>query len=219
MSKKRIHFVIPLLGLLLAALIAGVLYAILSAEDHEPEPDAEIGSQSERERALAEQRRRLQQVLTTKRPPRKAAEPRQAVGDRPVSKVGQPVDLTPRQRVALKAALDRFYSPAGLADALRDRSAPDYARGVSHEYQQLRDSETLGDGRGSVPVTPEVDEVIKRMGVVRDYVMNMLHTLRPEGQEHMQQQMMDRMNESIGRRIDHLNSDYPFLDVQKVEEL
>jgi hypothetical protein len=49
--------------------------------------------------------------------------------------------------------------------------------------------------------------------------MNMLHTMRPEGMEHLQQEMMDRINNSFGKRFAQLNQDYPFLNVQTVDGL
>jgi hypothetical protein len=131
----------------------------------------------------------------------------------------QPVSLTPQQRLALKATLDGFYSADDLAAALRSRTAPDYAREVSHEFFEAYAAEALEIDRGSVPVTPEVKQVLSRMGVVKDYVMNMLHTMRQPGQEALQQKLMDDINGSFGVRIDQLNADYPFLAVQKVESL
>ena len=217
MSDHKSGWVVPVLAVLLVGAAIGMVVVMAGSDDGEqPERTAADDRREEREKK-AEQ---LKKVLETKRPLRKGPKPPPLVRDpEPEADPDEPVKLTPEQRLALKSVLSSFYSPDRLADALRNRTAPDYAREVSQSYREAFESEQIDYGRGSVQVTPEVKEVIKRMGVVKDYVMNMLHTMRPEGQEELQQQMMDRMNDSMGRRIDLLNEDYPFLGIQKVESL
>jgi hypothetical protein len=218
MSGRRTGWVVPVLIAVVVVLAAFVVYAVVGTDGEEAVEEAAAERDAERERALDEKRRKLQQVLATKRPPRRI-EDRPGAPYRQQRDEDQPAQLTPRQKVALKGALDKFYSPQDLAQALRDRTAPRYAREVNQKYQELVVSETIDDAQGSVPITPDVRLVIKRLNVVAGYAMNMLHTMRPEGHEDLQQQMMDRINNSFGKRFDQLNQDYPFLDAQTVNSL
>jgi hypothetical protein len=221
MSKGGSSWVVPALGVVLVGLAAVIVVVVTGGEDEE-EPDRSPTEErrTERDEEREKKAEQLKKVLSTKPPLRKGPKPPPLVRDpEPVGDSDGPVSLTPEQRLALKSALNGFYSPEALADALRNRTAPDHAREVNQKYLELLESKEIDYGRGIVPVTPEVEEVVKRLGVVKDYVMNMLHTMRPEGQEALQQQMMDRMNDSIGRRIDQLDADYPFLGIQKVESL
>lgn len=222
MSKGGSGWVVPVLAVLLVGAAVGVVLVIAGSDDDgdAEESAAEDRRAKEREAERERKARQLKQVLETRRPERekpKGLEVAQKLGI--VKSEDQPDTLTREQRLALKSVLDGFYSPQGLVDALRNRTAPDYAREVSQKYREAVEGNEIDYGRGVVPVTPEVKKVLDRMGVVKDYVMNMLHTMRPEGQEELQQQMMDRMNDSMGRRIDQLNADYPFLGIQKVESL
>ena len=221
MSKGGSGWVVPVLAVLLIGAAVGMVIVITgSDEDIEPDASAAEERRAQRDAEREQKAEQLKKALETKRPQRQAPEvPEMMKKLGLVKDEDEPEPLTPEQRLALKSVLDGFYSPKGLADALRSRTAPDYAREVSQKYREAVEGETIDYGRGSVPVTPEVKEVLDRMGVVKDYVMNMLHTMRPEGQEELQQQMMDRMNDSMGRRIDQLNADYPFLGIQKVESL
>jgi hypothetical protein len=219
MSGLRAGWVLPALIVLALALLAFVVYTVAGFGDEGDEQVVGEGRDDARERALEEKRRKLKQVLASKRPPRRVDERRPHAPGRPPPDADEPASLTPRQRVALKSALDSFYSPADLADALRDRTAPEYAREVNRKYQELVLSETIGDAQGSIPVTPDVRQAINRLNLVAGYSMNMLHTMRPEGMEHLQQEMMDRINNSFGKRFAQLNQDYPFLNVQTVDGL
>lgn len=216
MGAKRTGWILPVIAALMLGAIAWMVFVIIGSGD-EDEPDRSAEAALER---ASEEKRQREQVRETKRPLRKGPKPPPLVLDRrEEDDADQPASLTPEQRLALRSALDRFYSPGDLADALRNRTAPDYAREVSQKYREIFDGDEIDYGRGTVPMTPEVKQVVGRLGVVKDYVMNMLHTMRPEGQEGLQQQMMDRMNDSFGRRIDMLNADYPFLNVQIVDSL
>jgi hypothetical protein len=216
MSGKGTGWILPAIAVLMLGAIVWMVYMIASSGDEdEPEPPVE----AEQERALPEPDRR-ESARQTRRPLRQGPKPPPLVRDlEEQERDNEPARLTPEQRLALRSALDAFYSPDDLADALRNRTAPDYAREVSEKYRQLFDGEEIDYGRGTVPMTPEVEQAVRRLGVVKDYVMNMLHTMRPEGQGGLQQEMMDRMNDSFGRRIDQLNADYPFLNVQLVDSI
>ncbi|MBW2277029.1 MAG: hypothetical protein JRF63_06020 [Deltaproteobacteria bacterium] len=212
---------LPVLGVLLVgSAIAMVVLIVGSDDEGEPVRSSADERRAAREEDREQKAKQLKKVLENKRPLRKGPQPPPLVRDpEPAEDQHEPASLTPQQRLALKSVLAGFYSPDRLADALRNRTAPEYAREVSQSYREAFEGDQIDFGRGVEPVTPEVKEVIKRMGVVKDYVMNMLHTMRPEGQEELQQQMIDRMNDSMGRRIDQLNEDYPFLGIQKVESL
>jgi hypothetical protein len=221
MSKAGSGWVVPVLAaLLIGAVVGTVIVLVGSGDEEEPPRSVAEERRNDRDRERERKAQQLKKALETRRPEREAPK-----GLEMAQKLGiikgedQPEPLTREQRLALKSVLDDFYSPRGLADALRNRTAPDYAREVGQKYREAVEREEIDYSRGVVPVTPEVKQVLDRMGVVKDYVMNMLHTMRPEGQEELQQQMMDRMNDSIGRRIDQLNADYPFLGIQKVESL
>lgn len=222
MSRGGTGWVVPVLAVLLVGAAVGMVLVITGSDDEgESEESATADRRAQEKDAERERKaRQLKQVLETRRP-----EPKEPKGLEMAQQLGvvksedQPEPLTREQRLALKSVLDGFYSPQGLADALRNRTAPDYAREVSQKYRDAVEGNEIDYGRGVVPVTPDVKKVLDRMGVVKDYVMNMLHTMRPEGQEELQQQMIERMNDSMGRRIDQLNADYPFLGIQKVESL
>lgn len=216
MSGKGTGWILPAIAVLMLGAIAWMVYMIVGSGAGD-EPDRPVEAEPE---ATPPEPAEREPVRQARRPVRKGPKPPPLVRDRePEDRGNEPASLTPEQRLALRSALDAFYSPGDLADALRDRTAPDYAREVSQKYRELFDGDEIDYGRGAVPMSPEVKQAVGRMGVVKDYVMNMLHTMRPEGQEDMQQQLMDRMNDSFGRRIDQLNADYPFLNARIVDSL
>lgn len=221
MSRGAAGWVLPILAIVLIGAAAAMVIVITSSDgEDEPARPAADERRAEKEREIQRKKQQLEKALSTRRPARERPGIPAAARDREPSDDGEGTpDLTPAQRLALKSVLDGFYSPGELRDALRNRTAPEYAREVSQRYIEALESKEIDYGRGTVPVTPEVETALRRLGVVKDYVMNMLHTMRPEGSEELQQQMMDRMNDSLGRRIDQLNEDYPFLGVQKVESL
>ena len=136
---------------------------------------------------------------------------------RPSPEERSPARLTSAEQAALRGVMESFFSPERLRDALASRTAPDLVREMSRRYGEAFGAESLGGPADAVPVGPAVREALQRMGLLKDYGMNLLHAQRPDGQEALQSKMIERVNSSFAGRIDALNADYPFLGVRLVE--
>jgi hypothetical protein len=128
-----------------------------------------------------------------------------------------PAPLTNAEKAALRGLMERLYSPERLREALAERTAPEVVREMNRVYGEAFGAESLGGPDSSVPVTPALREAVSRMGLLKDYGMNVLHAQRGEGEGETQRRLVEKINGSFAERIEALNADYPFLGARLVE--
>jgi len=167
------------------------------------------GIESKRSK-LVEERRQLEAIMKSRR-----SAPPAATGLEEPPPAGDAI--TQAEGDALRAAFDRVYDPKAIADALADRRAAEIAGEIARRYQELAGVRALTLQGREVPVGGAVAEAIRRMGVAKDYAMNVAHAMRPVGEEAQQGDMIRRVNDGFRDRIDALNRDYPFLGMRMLE--
>jgi hypothetical protein len=170
-----------------------------------------------RDERREEQAARLRQALEAKRKRALAWPGESAPAALPIPEDRSPERLTGAEKAALLGAMERFYSPERLRDALANRTAPDLVREMSRSYGETFGAESLGGPADPVPVTPAVREALQRMGLLKDYGMNVLHAQRGEGEGEAQRRMVEKINRSFAERFDGLNAEYPFLGARLLE--
>lgn len=129
--------------------------------------------------------------------------------------IDDPVPLDARQRRELRAALDSLYDPAELSRAILEGKAADSVKEIGEAYRELTEAERLGD----MPMDDELSHVVDRMGVVKDYAMNVLHAQRLPGSDRgkLQQELVKSINNGFRGRLQDLTEDYPFLEIEMVD--
>ncbi len=219
-DRKRLLLNVAMSALVLAvAVVAGWLYfgsktgtgietTEESVEAHKERRDDRRENQAVRLRRTIEARRRNMAARHAEPDPLAAP---------PEDEDRSPARLTDAEKTALRGVMEGFYSPDRLREALLNRTAPDLVREMNRLYGETYHARSLGDPANPVPMAPAAREAIQRMGVLKDYGMNLLHAQRPEGQETLQAEMIERINGAFVERIDALNADYPFLDARMLE--
>ncbi|MFO8073570.1 MAG: hypothetical protein R6V85_17035 [Polyangia bacterium] len=129
--------------------------------------------------------------------------------------ISDPVPLNGHQRRELRAALDSLYDSAELSRAILEGKATDSVKEIGEAYRELTEAERLGE----IPMDDELSHVVDRMGVVKDYAMNVLHAQRLPGadRDEIQQELVESINNGFRGRLQELAEDYPFLEIEMVD--
>ncbi len=127
------------------------------------------------------------------------------------------LNLDPREKSALKTAVGGCYDPRAIQRAIDEKRTSEYASDVIEMCDGIRRVEALDTPTGSVPMTNEMKEVVKRSSWLKNYALSLIKTQKPSGQEDEQRKEIKQINDKFEYKLQSVTDLYPFLEVEMME--
>ncbi len=127
------------------------------------------------------------------------------------------LNLDPREKMALKAAIGGCYDPRAIQRALEEKRTSEYASEVIEMCDGIRRAETLDTPTGSVPMTNEMKEVIKRSSWLKNYALDLIKTQKPSEQEDEQWKEIKQINDRFEHKLQSVVDLFPFLEIEMMQ--
>lgn len=207
--------------LVLAVLVCGgvvAVFLVLGVDGDSPvEPkikgsimEAADGEDGKRIKAVKKKMERFRQAMRKQKEQAEEKERSRMPGE-------SRLNLDLREKTALKAAIGGCYDPRAIQRALDEKRTSEYASEVIEMCDGIRRAETLDTPTGSVPMTNEMKEVVKRSSWLKNYALSLIKTQKPSEQEEAQWKEIRQINERYEYKLQSVTDAYPFLEIEMME--
>ncbi len=202
-----------------AVLLCGGAVAVFLIPGGDGDPPAEPKIKgSIMEAASGEDARRLQAVKKKMERFRHVMHKQQAEAEERLQTAGESkLNLEPREKSALKAAVGGCYDPRAIQRALDEKRTSQYASEVIEKCNGIRRAQTLDTPTGPVPMTKEMKEVVKRSSWLKNYALTLIKTQKPSEQEDEQWKELKQINDKFEYKLQSVSDLFPFLEIEMME--